>query len=1075
MAKLGEQVGKERVQERQVGKLGRQVGARPTRATLKEVEEKKEKIKKTSKKLKGKSLSEYAQAYEELESWEKKYFMSPEQIKKAREKERQKNMEKVKEELEKAKKEFKEEKKDYEEKIDRYKDIVSDADTDWERERYEEKIEEEEDEWDEEEDWHREYIKRLGEGKRKLEMGKNYSFRKVKDYAKDYADFEERKEIMEHRREEQREQEIERELEEVKEDVDMDEFREIWGERAEEKLRDVAELKYKMGRRKEMKKELVEGGVPKDVAGRAALEYQAGREFRSTGEAVKYSAKELGYKIDTKEGKLMLSKQRTKETEPDEFKGGAGEVSAKGFAGTPPKGGQLSFFEALTLAGKAATETERIGGRGFGYYFGQIMEPFSAVGKTKAAKDVSPETQELSLAPSQVPAAQETKITTGKFEPKEDMTFWELGKGIRVQEGMQPETIAQPDKVVFQRKAEDISRQVSSELAPKYQRRYEVAQTEEAKKKIKKEYRKEFEKKFEKQYEKEAKDVETKLKKTTIRDIGETTGEQAAEVATTALEVGGTTAAFIISPGVTGAFYAGAGVSSLAGGIAGPGTDWSQVAKGSLQTGVGLLGLNVAYRRLGRWGERYAFREIEKISRQKPDVTKGWRFKTSRGNIYSISRATRKTGITTGKFYNIEQTVSQGSKFGTKGGRLAMYQTYNPITNEDIYALTSRGFRGAGLMFPKVQGYTPAMAEVTPTDKISVVGIKDPLTGKTRVMADIFKGVSKSKLVGGMARKKGRFIESYSGKLREATLDLDIKSYRPVARGAKTFMAPRFQRAGAGFTFDVERATLLKTTTKPTFSTKGIVGGGTGVEERAALTLAREVPLSAPKFSGLMEQTGAAVLGQQALGVAGVTLSGAGIRQEPLQQQKLEKGLKEVARPEEVRIDVEREAERAREEIPTTKVETISKTLPIQERDLMAGTGQISKTKTKVGQKQEQKLRQGLKQKLKLGQVTKGIPTVSFRTRLKGRGLKVPRGRISWPDFDFGRRRRKPSISPMFKRKKTKVRRKPSLVAIGDKIKSPRPSPAEFTGFTVRPILGKKGKKKKKKGRDVLGLSKLGL
>ncbi len=88
MVKLGEQAIAV-ARERTVGKLGSQVGAKPTRAAVErrakaikearaEAERKNKELAETSKKLSGKSLSEYKAAYQKLPSWQKKYFESPE-------------------------------------------------------------------------------------------------------------------------------------------------------------------------------------------------------------------------------------------------------------------------------------------------------------------------------------------------------------------------------------------------------------------------------------------------------------------------------------------------------------------------------------------------------------------------------------------------------------------------------------------------------------------------------------------------------------------------------------------------------------------------------------------------------------------------------------------------------------------------------------------------------------------------------------------------------------------------------------------------------------------------------------
>src|SRR6056297_2646512 len=97
MAKLEKQAGEQKLSERQVGKLGRQVGARPTRTQIEQVEEKKKEIKQTSKKLKGKSLSDYAGAYEELPEWKKEYFLSPRELEEGK----QENIKEIKEDVDK--------------------------------------------------------------------------------------------------------------------------------------------------------------------------------------------------------------------------------------------------------------------------------------------------------------------------------------------------------------------------------------------------------------------------------------------------------------------------------------------------------------------------------------------------------------------------------------------------------------------------------------------------------------------------------------------------------------------------------------------------------------------------------------------------------------------------------------------------------------------------------------------------------------------------------------------------------------------------------------------------------------
>jgi len=83
--KLGEQIEQQRAAERRAGKVGQQIGEKPTRAQIerarKEAQKKKEKLKQTQQKLKGKSLADYGQAYKKLPSWQKQYFESPKEIK----------------------------------------------------------------------------------------------------------------------------------------------------------------------------------------------------------------------------------------------------------------------------------------------------------------------------------------------------------------------------------------------------------------------------------------------------------------------------------------------------------------------------------------------------------------------------------------------------------------------------------------------------------------------------------------------------------------------------------------------------------------------------------------------------------------------------------------------------------------------------------------------------------------------------------------------------------------------------------------------------------------------------------
>lgn len=106
MAKLGEQIKQQEAAERRVGKLGQQVGAKPTRAAelraKQEVEKKKEELEKTQQKLSGKSLADYGEAYEEIPSWQKQYFESPEKIKQEIIKEEIPKYEKEIEKLQKA-------------------------------------------------------------------------------------------------------------------------------------------------------------------------------------------------------------------------------------------------------------------------------------------------------------------------------------------------------------------------------------------------------------------------------------------------------------------------------------------------------------------------------------------------------------------------------------------------------------------------------------------------------------------------------------------------------------------------------------------------------------------------------------------------------------------------------------------------------------------------------------------------------------------------------------------------------------------------------------------------------------
>jgi len=201
MAKLGAQVGLAQAEERRAGKLGRQVGARITRAeqarreearreARKKAEEKRKQIKETQERLRGKSLSDYAGEYEDLPEWQTKFFRSPEKIREEQKQKAQEIKSKVDERIDFAKKKLQEEEKDYREKrefLNRRKDRYG-------SEEYSQRVDDARDKYQIEKEYWNTYVRSLRQAKGQVQPNKIIDYSDIEDFAYRSARAAERKE-----------------------------------------------------------------------------------------------------------------------------------------------------------------------------------------------------------------------------------------------------------------------------------------------------------------------------------------------------------------------------------------------------------------------------------------------------------------------------------------------------------------------------------------------------------------------------------------------------------------------------------------------------------------------------------------------------------------------------------------------------------------------------------------------------------------------------------------------------------------------------------------------------------------
>jgi len=190
------------------GKLGQQAGAKPTQKEEKKVKRKREELKQTQQRLKGKSLSEYASLYKDLPGWKKEAFTSPEKIKSKTAKQR---AEKLSGESEKAKQKSKElqEKLDKKQKQKREAYHKARRNADWSSEQarkiraeFEEEMSELEGEYKPKIRALREKAQTLENIQKDLKEGKLYSVEQAREFAQKKYESELRREESRAKREE---------------------------------------------------------------------------------------------------------------------------------------------------------------------------------------------------------------------------------------------------------------------------------------------------------------------------------------------------------------------------------------------------------------------------------------------------------------------------------------------------------------------------------------------------------------------------------------------------------------------------------------------------------------------------------------------------------------------------------------------------------------------------------------------------------------------------------------------------------------------------------------------------------
>ncbi len=206
--KIEEQVGLQSATERRAGKLGQQVGIKPTVAAVQrreeairkakeEAERKRKELEKTKESLSGKSLADYSTAYSELPEWKKEFFITPEKAREDQQAKIQETREKLRVEAKEAQQKYEQKKGYWDKKIDRYYDDLKEAKKEGKErsvERYERYIKRAKIRETEDLEYYSKYVRELNKMIGRVSMDSPYSFSNVKSYARDVARSESRKE-----------------------------------------------------------------------------------------------------------------------------------------------------------------------------------------------------------------------------------------------------------------------------------------------------------------------------------------------------------------------------------------------------------------------------------------------------------------------------------------------------------------------------------------------------------------------------------------------------------------------------------------------------------------------------------------------------------------------------------------------------------------------------------------------------------------------------------------------------------------------------------------------------------------